>query len=150
MWREPFPVAGAFDDDLVAGVGQPVQGAVAQDGVIEEAQPFVHGPVAGDDEARCSVPIEDEFVEVGGLLSGQAMETQVIEDEQVGREERSEGAVCRVVHSGLGQGSEEVGGVDETDGVSGADGSVAQGLVLNQVWKGRDRGDAIWIGHLEC
>ena len=23
-------------------------------------------------------------------------------------------------------------------------------LVLNQVWKGRDRGDAIWIGHLEC
>ena len=23
-------------------------------------------------------------------------------------------------------------------------------VVLNQVWKGRDRGDAIWIGHLEC
>ena len=30
------------------------------------------------------MPIEDEFVEVGGLLGGQAMETQVIEDEQVG------------------------------------------------------------------
>ena len=27
---------------------------------------------------------------------------------------------------------------------------VGGGLVLNQVWKGRDRGDAIWIGHLEC
>ena len=26
MWREPFPVAGAFDDDLVAGVGQAIQG----------------------------------------------------------------------------------------------------------------------------
>ena len=26
----------------------------------------------------------------------------------------------------------------------------ATALVLNQVWKGRDRGDAIWIGHLEC
>ena len=51
MWREPFPVAGTFDDDLVAGVGQAVQGAVAEDGVIEEAEPFVHGPVAGDDEA---------------------------------------------------------------------------------------------------
>ena len=51
MWREPFPVAGAFDDDLVAGVGQAIQRAVAEDGVIEEAEPFVHGPVAGDDEA---------------------------------------------------------------------------------------------------
>ena len=30
------------------------------------------------------MPIEDEFVEVGGLLGGQGMETQVIEDEQVG------------------------------------------------------------------
>ena len=39
MWREPFPVAGAFDDDLVAGVGQAIQHAVAQDGVIEETQP---------------------------------------------------------------------------------------------------------------
>ena len=41
MWRESFPVAGAFDDDLVAGVGQAIQRAVAQDGVIEETQPFV-------------------------------------------------------------------------------------------------------------
>ena len=88
MWREPFPVAGAFDDDLVAGVGQPIQCAVAQDGVIEETQPFVHGPVAGDDEAGRPVPVEDEFVEVGGLLGGQAMETQVIEDEQVGRDRK--------------------------------------------------------------
>ena len=38
------------------------------------------------------MPVEDEFVEVGGLLAGgQAMESQVIEDEQVGREERPEG-----------------------------------------------------------
>ena len=74
------------------------------------------------------MPIEDEFVQIGGLLGGQAMETQVIKDEQVGREERSEGTVHRVVHSGLGHGLEEVVGVDETDGMSGADGGVAQGL----------------------
>ena len=47
----PFPVAGALDDNLVAGVGQPVESAVAEDGVVEETQPFVHGPVAGDHEA---------------------------------------------------------------------------------------------------
>ena len=74
MWGQSFSIAGAFDDDLVAGVSQPVQGAVAQDGVIEEAEPFVHGPVAGDDEAGRPMPVEDEFVEVGGLLGGQAME----------------------------------------------------------------------------
>ena len=74
------------------------------------------------------MPVEDEFVEVGGLLGGQAMEIQVIEDEQVGREERSEGAVCRVVHSGLGHSLEEVISMAEAHGVSGADGGVAQGL----------------------
>ena len=25
-----------------------------------------------------------------------------------------------------------------------------ESLVLNQAWNGMDRGDAIWIGHLEC
>ena len=74
------------------------------------------------------MPVEDEFVEVGGLLGGQAMESLVIEDGQVGRKERPEGAVCRVVRSGLCHSFEEVVGVDETDIVSGADGSVAQGL----------------------
>ena len=48
VWREALAIAGALDDDLVAGIGQEIEGAVAQDGVVEEAQPFVHGPVAGD------------------------------------------------------------------------------------------------------
>jgi len=30
VWGEPLPVTGTFDDDLVAGIGQAVQGAVAQ------------------------------------------------------------------------------------------------------------------------
>ena len=66
---QPFPVAGALDDDLVAGVGQPVQGAIAQHGVVKDAQPFLHRPVAGDDQAGDPVAVEDELVEVGGLLS---------------------------------------------------------------------------------
>ena len=59
--------------------------------------------------------VEDEFLEV-------------ISDEQVGGQERPEGAVCRVIDSGLGQGLEEIVGVDEADGMSGADGRVAPGL----------------------
>ena len=51
MGRKPFPIAGSFDDDLMAAVGQPVEGAVAWDGVVEEAEPFLHGSFGGDDEA---------------------------------------------------------------------------------------------------
>ena len=51
MGRELLPIAVSLDNDLVAGVGQPVQGDVAEDEVVEETEPFLHGPVAGDDEA---------------------------------------------------------------------------------------------------
>ncbi len=70
VWGQPFPVAGAFDDDLAAGVGQAVQSAVAEHGVVEEAEPFVHGPVAGDDETGRPMAIEDQFVEICRLLWG--------------------------------------------------------------------------------
>ena len=106
MWGQPFPVAGAFDDDLVAGVGQPVQGAVAEDGIVKKAEPFVHGPVAGDDEAGRPVAVEDELVEIGALLWGERR-PEVIKDEQVGGEEGPEGTVEGVVHSGLGYSFEE-------------------------------------------
>ena len=125
---QPFPVAGAFDDDLVAGVGQPVQGAVAQDGVVEEAQPFLHGPVAGDDKAGDPVAVEDEFVEVCRLLGGEPVESQIVQDKQVRGQEGPEGSVHRVVDSGLAHGPEEVVRVDEADGVSRAYGGEAQGL----------------------
>ena len=100
MWRQPFPVAVALNDDLVAGVGQPVQGGVAEDGVLEEFQPLVNGAVAGDDEAGRPVPVEDEFVEVCWLLGSQPVQTQVVQDEQVWRQERAEGALHGVVHPG--------------------------------------------------
>ena len=128
MGRLTFTVAGALDDDLVAGVGQPVQGAVAQNGVVKEAQPFVHGTIAGDDEAGRPVPVEDEFVKVGGLLRSEPVQAQIVQNEQVWGQEGPEGPVHRVVHSGLGHGLEEVVGVAEADGVPRPDGGVSQGL----------------------
>lgn len=68
MRGEPFPVAAAFDDDLIAGVGQPVESAVTQYGVLEETQPLVHRPVAGDHEAGSPVPVQDQLVEGVSLL----------------------------------------------------------------------------------
>ena len=68
MRRQRFPVAGSFDDILVTRVGQAAHGAVARDGVVKKVQPFVHGPVAGDDEAERTAAIEDDLIEVCGLL----------------------------------------------------------------------------------
>ena len=70
MRQQLLSVAGPLDDDLVTGVGQAVQGAVAQSGIIEEAEPFLHSPIAGDNEAGNPASAHDQFVEVGGLLAG--------------------------------------------------------------------------------
>ncbi len=82
MGRQFLPVAGPLDDDLVAGSGQPIQGAVARDRVFEEAEPFLHSPVAGDDEAGDPMATDDQLVEVSGLLAGKAVQAQVVQDEQ--------------------------------------------------------------------
>ena len=106
VWRLSFPVTGAFDDDLVAGDSQAVQSAVAEGSVVEETQPFVHGPVAGYDEARGAMAVEGELVEVSGLLWSEPVQAEVVEDEQIGRQEAPEGAVQRVVDPGLCHGLE--------------------------------------------
>ena len=69
MGRLTFTVAAALDDDLVAGVGQPVQGIVFQYGVLEKTRPFLHGPVAGDGEARRPVTVESGLLLLCLLLN---------------------------------------------------------------------------------
>ena len=84
-------------------------GRCALDGVLEEIQPLVNGPVAGDDEAGHPVPVEYEIMEIGGLLGGEPVRAQV-------------------AYSGLDHCPEVVVGMDEADSVSRPDGGVAQGL----------------------
>ena len=72
--------------------------------------------------------VEDEVIQVGGLLGGEPVQAEVIQNEQIGCDEGPEGAVQGVVDPGLCHGLEEVVGVAEAYGVSGADGRVAQGL----------------------
>jgi len=78
-----FSVAGYFDDDLVTCIGQAVQGAVAQDGVIKESQPLVYGPVTGDGETGMAVAGDDQLIEVSGLLGGESLQSTDLYDEQV-------------------------------------------------------------------
>ena len=56
---------------------------MAQNRVIKEAEQFFHGPVAGDDEAGDPVSADDQLVEVCGLLGGEAVETQIVQNQQV-------------------------------------------------------------------
>ncbi len=73
--------------------------AVAQYGVLKEAQPLLHGPVAGDDEAGGPVAVEDQLVEVCRLLGGEPVEPQVIKDQQVRSEEGPEELVSEAFGS---------------------------------------------------
>ena len=72
MRSRPFSIAGSLDDYLVSGVGHPVQGAVGY-----------------DDEAGDPRMADYELVQVSRLLGCEAMEAEVIEDEQVRGEERA-------------------------------------------------------------
>ena len=69
MGGESLPIAASLDDDLVSGIGEAVQGAVAQDGIVEETKPFTHGLVAGDDEAGYPVPVEDQLADLKSTRS---------------------------------------------------------------------------------
>ena len=113
---------------MAARVGAPVEGAVGEDRVVEETQPLLHGAVRGDDEARAAVAPDDELVEVDGLLRGEAMEHEVVENEQVGHEEAAGNLLGGAVDAGLHHLAEVVVGQAEAVAVFGASGCVAEGL----------------------
>ena len=74
LGRQFGAVAGAFDDDLVRGIGQAVQCGVSEDWIINEAEPLIHAAVASERESAATVAFDDELVQVLALLSGQAAE----------------------------------------------------------------------------
>ena len=59
---------------------------------------ILHGQVAGDGEAGDPVSADDQLVEIGGLLAGEPVEAQVVQDEKIWRREGAEGPVHRVAH----------------------------------------------------
>ena len=128
MRRESLAAALAFNGDLVAGVGQPVEGAVAKDQVVEQAEPLLDRAVGGDHEAGRSVAGDDQFVEVDRLLLAEPVQAEMVKDQEVGAEEAAEGLVDRAVDAGLGHLAEVAVGGGEADHVTGVDGSIAECL----------------------
>ena len=93
MRGQPLAVTGPLNDDLIAGIGQAVQGAVAQDRVVKDAQPLFHGPVASDYEAGLTVAGDDKFIEIDQLLSVESLQAEVVQDGKIsGNEQGSKSA----------------------------------------------------------
>lgn len=81
VWGQPLAVAGVFDDDLVAGIGQAIQGAVSKDGVIKQPQPFLYRPVTGHNKAGLAVSGDNQLIEVSRLLGSKLLQAKVVQGE---------------------------------------------------------------------
>jgi hypothetical protein len=60
-----------------------IEGAVGEDGVVEERDPFIHGAVAGHNRGTATVPFDEDVVDIAGLLGGELSEAEVVQDEEV-------------------------------------------------------------------
>jgi hypothetical protein len=117
----------ALHDNLVGVVGEAVQRALSQDGIVEERDPLLDGPVGGNDGGASPVTLDDDLVEVAGLLGIEAAEPKVIDDEEVRGEEASEHALGGVIGPGLMDELEERIAPEEEHPVSGPAGAVSKG-----------------------
>src|SRR5450759_3786777 len=82
-------------------VGKAIEGGVCHDGIVEEHHPFMDVAVAGDYRRGPSVPLNDNFVEVIGLLIGKSLETEVVYDEQFGTDQLYQFSAMGVVGPAL-------------------------------------------------
>lgn len=123
---EVAPEAVAFHHDLVGIVGQPVHGALSQHGIIEEWDPLLYGPAAGDDGRGPPVSLDDDFIEIAGLVRVEPPEPEVIDDQQIWREQTTHGLLPRVVSQGLVEFLEHLVGAEEENLVAGTTSRMAQ------------------------
>jgi hypothetical protein len=119
-------IAGSVHDDLVAVVSETVECALGEDGIIEEGNPLFDGAVGGDDGRSSPVSLNDDLIEVAGLLSIEAAESEVIDDEEFRHEQAAQDSLGGVVGTRLVDGPEQVIAAQEEDAAAGPTGSMPQ------------------------
>ena len=82
-----MPVTLTPDDQGVRVVGQAVQGSAGQQVIAEDLGPFFKGSVTGDDEGPGLVAVGNDVVQVLSGLRGERLQSEVIQDQQVHRQE---------------------------------------------------------------
>ena len=122
----PFAVGVAFDDEWVAGGGEPVDGGLCEQRVVHEAEPFIRGPVRGADGGVAAVPGDGQLVEVAGSGLVQWLECEIVDDQQVHGGQAAVLGFGAVVQPGGFEPFEQVVGAGHVDGEAAADGDVAQ------------------------
>ena len=81
-------------------MSQPIQGTLSEDRIIEQRYPFLDGSVAGEDGRSPLVTLDDDLVDVTGLNGVKPTQGEVIDDEQVRRQEFPQSFLVRVIGSG--------------------------------------------------
>lgn len=76
-------VGRAFDDEFVGRRLQSVHRGLGQQGVGHHGQDLGWFAVAGDDGGGVAVAFDDEFVEVAGFGDFQAVQRQIIDDQEL-------------------------------------------------------------------
>ncbi len=71
--------ARPLHDDLMGAMREAIEGTVGEDGVIEERDPLLHRPVAGDNGRGPTVTFDEHIVEVTGLLGSELTQAEVVE-----------------------------------------------------------------------
>ena len=125
---EARSVAGSVDDELMSAVGEAVESGVGEDGIGKEADPLRDVAVGGDDERGAAVALDDERVEVLGLLLVEAVETEVIDYQEVQVQVTPEGGLEAVVGAGLAELAQEVVGPAEENTVVSTSGGSSECL----------------------
>jgi hypothetical protein len=108
-------------------MGEAIEGTLGQDRVVEEGDPLLDGPVGGDDGRGAAMALDDDLVEVAGLLGVEAAKSKVINDEQIRGEKASEHALRGVIGPGLVDELEERIAAEEEHTASGSAGAVSEG-----------------------
>ena len=80
-------VAGSVHHDLVSVVSEAIEGALGEDRIVKEGRPFVDRSVRSNDGRGAFMPFDDDFVEVAGLLGRQSAEAEVVDDQEIGRQQ---------------------------------------------------------------
>ena len=108
-------------------MGEAVQGALRQNRVFEQRDPFLHRPITGQNGRRAAVPLDDDLVDVAGLQRVQATQAEVINDQQIRGQEPPEGLLVGVICPRLPQFLQELIGSQEERVMAGPAGGVTEG-----------------------
>ena len=82
-------------------MGEAVEGTLGEDGIVEKGDPFLDGPVGGNDGGASAMTLDDDLVEVAGLLGIEAAQSKIVDDEEIRGEETPEHFLGGVISPGL-------------------------------------------------